>query len=100
MDHADFAQASGGGGERGSVTRQEAKQLQRDYIPNGSRVDEETVRCLVYRALTEGEIHRCGWSDSYDPQSGPIFCGQVADWMAPVANGETLYLCAYHRERL
>ncbi len=83
------------------MTKQEARELQRDYLPNGGHVDRETVRKLVFRAAGPNEIYRCGMQSSYDPQSGPIFCGAVADYIAPLDKPtQVLCLCAYHKGRL
>ena len=51
-----------------------------DYIPGGKSVSK--VKNL--RPADPGA--RCCCQTSYDIQSGPIFCGEPADWMADDAN--------------
>lgn len=50
-----------------------------DYIPGGERV--RSMDDFEFRETTDDEVFRCGTSICSDPQSGPIFCGDVADYI-------------------
>jgi hypothetical protein len=74
-----------------------------DYVPRNPThfcpADEsgEGVKDYVNpRRLPFGSEDRCGRPRSYDPQSGPIYCGQPADVMAESAScdGAVYVLCA------
>jgi len=64
-----------------------------DYIPGGKSVSK--VKDL--RPSDPGA--RCCCQTSYDIQSGPIFCGEPADWMADAADGQqgTAAVCNGHK---
>jgi len=72
-----------------------ARQLQSDYIPGGRQLSEEEFKKLRFRRTLDDEIRQCGCSSSSDPQSGPIYCGNVAEWVAPTEDG-ILALCSRH----
>ena len=63
-----------------------------DYIPGGKSVSK--VKNL--RPADPGA--RCCCETAYDIQSGPIFCGEPADWMADDANasGKVTAVCSRH----
>lgn len=78
------------------MTKTEARNLLKgDYIPNGKRVDSEVMRTLQFRRTFEHEVYRCGRSTDYDPQSGPIYCGGLAEFIAVTDNG-VVALCQRH----
>lgn len=71
-----------------------AKSLQRDFVPGGPSVD---VRKLSFRRTTEDEAFQCCAKTTYDPQSGPIFCGRVAEFVAEVPEqGGHVAICKRH----
>lgn len=77
------------------LTKTEAKKVMTgDYIPNGKPVD---IQDLTFRRTLEFEVYRCGRQTGYDPQSGPIFCGDLAEWLAKVDNG-VVCLCERHHK--
>jgi hypothetical protein len=67
--------------------------LRADFIPNGGHVD---VRTLQFRRTSETEIFRCCKRVAHDPQSGPIFCGHVAEFVARVDDSKVVALCERH----
>ena len=84
------------------LTKTEARTLQknlRDYIPGGKALSRDQVEQLVFRETTEVEIYHCCRQTGDDLQSGPGFCGALADFIAPVPNG-LVALCGPHKRRL
>lgn len=78
------------------MTKTEAKELLKgDYIPKGKRVDPEVLRMMQFRRTFEHEVYRCGRHVQYDPQSGPIYCGCLAEFVAVTDNG-IVALCQRH----
>ncbi len=73
------------------ITKELARQLQRDYVPNGRAVNIEDFQGR-WRRTRDGEILQCGRSRSYDLQSGPIYCGRVAEYVAEMGDDQ-LILC-------
>lgn len=69
----------------------------RDYVPGGTLVED--ARRLPFRRTREQEIRLCGTRTGTDIQSGPYFCGAVADWVAETREG-TAALCDRHARRL
>lgn len=72
------------------LTKTDAKQLQSDYIPGGTPVD---VRKLKFRRTQEWEVLQCCAQTSVDPQSGPIYCGAVAEFVSEEVNGGAVAFC-------
>ena len=67
-----------------ALSKEQAKQLQRDFIPGGGPVDINTLR---FRHTLSDEIYQCCKKTGNDPQSGPIYCGDVAEYIARTENG-------------
>jgi hypothetical protein len=62
------------------LTKEEAKKLlSPDFIPGGGRID---IRKLEFRRTGEEEMWRCCRNTGFDPQSGPFFCGKIAEYVA------------------
>lgn len=62
------------------LTKEVAKKLlKRDFIPGGEPVD---IRTLKFRKTKEHEVYRCCAPTGHDPQSGPYYCGEVAELVA------------------
>ncbi len=83
------------------ITKTEARALlekTRDYIPGGKQPVPEP-RALPWRPTTELEIHHCGVRTGDDIQSGPYYCGAIADFVATVPNGLAA-VCKKHHKRL
>jgi hypothetical protein len=81
------------------MNKSEVKKLveqMRDYIPGGKPVD---VQSLTFRRTHEHEVLLCGTRTGHDIQSGPFYCGAVADWFAPVPEG-AVAVCDRHAKRL
>jgi hypothetical protein len=68
-----------------------AKALQRDFVPSGPAVD---ITTLTFRRVTEDEVFQCCCPSSRDPQSGTIYCGRVAEF---VAKGQRGYVAVCKR---
>lgn len=67
------------------LTKTEAKKiLQRDFIPGGGTVDVSKVK---FQRTKEHEVFRCGCKVGNDSQSGPLYCGDIAEFVAPVEDG-------------
>jgi hypothetical protein len=80
------------------VTKEEAKALRkRDFIPNGERVD---IRTLTFRETGEYEVYQCCFPTGNDPQSGPFYCGDIADFTADVDGGGVVAVCQRHFDRI
>lgn len=79
--------------------------MEGDYVPKGRSVSEKEFKTLEFRRTREDEVGRCACSWSNDTQSGPMYCGKLAEVIA-VVNGKgsvpvsTLYLCERCRKRL
>ena len=56
------------------------------------------ITSLVSRRTREDEIYQCGARSIYDPQSGPIFCGRVVEFVFVDAEGG-VDLCSNGRHR-
>lgn len=83
------------------LSKRKARQLQRDFIPDGEPIDD--INALEFERTKEDEVFQCCKPTAHDPQSGPIYCGDVAEYIAPVPEqGGVLALCERHRppERL
>ena len=79
------------------LTKSEAKALRHmDYIPNGKKVD---IRKLHFRETEEHEVFFCAAQTGNDIQSGPIYCGDVADWISHTQDGGVACLCNRHANR-
>jgi hypothetical protein len=82
------------------MNKLEAKALvekMRDYIPGGKPVDPSR---LIFRPTSNtGAVHLCGVRTGEDIQSGPYYCGKVADWFATTADG-TVAICDRHGQRI
>lgn len=80
------------------ITKTEARALVdklRDYIPGGKPVSNP--QALQWRSTTELEIHHCGVQTGSDIQSGPYYCGTIADFMAVVPEG-VVAICKKHHK--
>jgi hypothetical protein len=74
-----------------------AKALKRDYIPGGPGMSREEAEKLTWRPTMEHEVHQCGRQTGDDyPQSGPIYCGDVADFIAISPSGSVMAVCKRH----
>lgn len=72
----------------------------RDHIPAGEALTREQVARLVFRETSEFEIYHCNMKTGDDIQSGPYYCGDVADFVAPGPGGGVVTLCRRHKRRL
>ena len=70
--------------------------LKRDYIPRGRAVTDEEFRKMKFRKTEEDEVYQCARQSSYDIQSGPIYCGELAEWIGKTESG-VVCLCERHR---
>lgn len=81
-----------------------AKQLQRDWIPDGVRNKAPAVDIhdKQFRHTSQYEVYRCCRQSNYDPQSGPIYCGRVAEYITVelLEGGYVVALCENHKPRL
>jgi len=71
------------------MDKDRAKQLQSDFIPNGEWIDIST---LEFRRTLPDEVYQCCVRSGHDIQSGPIYCGRVAEWIAFTIKG-SVALC-------
>ena len=80
--------------------KSDAKKLvaqMRDFIPGGKPVAD--IRALTFRCTTEHEVLLCGTQTGDDIQSGPFYCGAIADWAAVTADG-TVAVCDRHANKI
>jgi len=75
------------------MTKDDAKKLRGGFIPGVKPVD---INTLVFRRTGNSEITRCCQPTSRDPQSGLIYCGDIAEYIAP-SQGGYVALCERHR---
>ena len=76
------------------LDKQLAKELQEGFIPDGEKwMNQADLKNLKFRRTTEEEVRRCCARVGKDPQSGPIFCGRLAEYVAfREENGETFVI--------
>jgi len=77
-----------------------AKSLQREFFPKYNPSDEQNLQAISFRKTTENEIHRCCAETNYDSQSGPIYCGDIADYISnsPLIPSDKLFaFCEKHK---
>ena len=82
------------------ITKTEARALvdkMRDYIPGGGPVSRPQT--LQWRPTTELEIFHCCVQTGSDIQSGPYYCGTLADFVATIPGG-IVAACEKHHRRL
>ncbi len=73
------------------------KEFDTSFVPNGRMLTKEELKIIKYRRTKNDEIYRCGAIVGDDwPQSGPIYCGRVADWISEIEDGK-LCLCERHK---
>lgn len=66
------------------MRKEEAKKLKRgDYIPPGprERIYFEELKNWSFRETGEFEILQCNQPVGSDIQSGPIYCGEIVDYV-------------------
>lgn len=63
------------------LTKEMAKGLKEPFMPNGNWVE---IRELTFRKTNPNEVFRCCVQTGFDPQSGPFFCGEIAELVADV----------------
>lgn len=65
------------------------------YKPGGRLVEEP--KKLSWRTPRVNETDRCCYVIGYDADTKkPIFCGEIADYVAPTGPGRATALCARH----
>lgn len=75
------------------LTKQAAKKLlEGNFVPSGESVDIDT---LNFRRTTESEVFQCCQHTGRDPQSGPFYCGDIAELVAFVEKGY-VGICEQH----
>lgn len=74
------------------LTKATAAKLRGDFIPGGKMVD---INILRFRRTNDTEVFRCCRQTQNDLQSGPIFCGDIAEFIARTADGIAA-LCERH----
>jgi hypothetical protein len=82
------------------MQKSDAKKLvaqMRDYIPGGKPIVD--IAALTFRRTQEHEVLLCGTRTGHDIQSGPCYCGAVADWVAVTADG-TAAVCDRHANKI
>lgn len=78
------------------MTKEAVRKLQKgDFIPNGARLTEKDLQELKFRKTHRTEIQRCAMAIGNDSQSGLLYCGDVADYVAKTKTG-ILCLCEKH----
>jgi len=63
------------------LTKEKARELVNgDFVPNGKELVD--ARTLKFRKTKEHEVCRCHARVGYDPQSGPLYCGNIAEFVS------------------
>lgn len=76
------------------MTKDDARRLQRDFIPNGKTVDASK---LQFRRTAAEEIYQCCEAVAHDTQSCDIYCGKVAEFVSQIVEGNVVALCLKHK---
>ncbi len=67
------------------LTKDTAKKIRLgNFIPEGKPADITTLR---FRKTREYEVYYCCCRVGCDPQSGPMFCGDISEHVAFTADG-------------
>lgn len=88
------------------MTKSEARDFLetcRDYLPRGGRaLRQEEIRSLQFRETAEHEIYHCGCQTGDDIQSGPYYCGAIADFVANAPDGSSgvVAVCGRHKRKI
>jgi len=85
------------------LTKTAAHTLQknlRDYIPGGKALSSDQIEQLVFRETAEFEIYHCGTRTGEDIQSGPYYCGDIADFIARTSDGGVVAICGRHKRKM
>lgn len=79
------------------MTKTEIKTLiESDFIPGGKCID---VSNLVFRKTNQTEILRCCKTVGEDVQSGPIYCGSIAEYTSQTDHGR-INFCERHSNHI
>ncbi len=79
------------------LTKEVAERIRRGcFIPRGEEVVTDT---LEFFSTGPHEVHFCSEWVSNDPQSGPIYCGDIASKIAFTVQGNVVGLCGRHEHR-
>jgi len=77
-----------------TMTKTEAKNLlKRDFIPGGKNVSSDELKQLEFRRTTENEVFQCCVQTGRDVQSGPGYCGDIAEFVAFFDDGRMVAMC-------
>jgi len=84
------------------LTKEAAKKLVRgDFIPDGDETIDLTS--LKFRRTRNDEVFQCHQQTGYDTQSGPMYCGKIAEFVSLAEkDGEIIgvvALCNHNRHR-
>lgn len=75
-----------------------AKQLQEPFTPKGPSIAPEDL--TTWRVTGPHDVYRCCRMIGHDVQSGPMHCGDIADFVADgTEKGYHLAYCRYHVPR-
>lgn len=72
------------------------KLLRGDFIPGDGRVKD--TKNLKWRKTEDFEVHQCCIVVGHDIQSGPGYCGGIADWIAETKPGMYMSVCNRHKK--
>ncbi len=88
------------------MTREEVRALikdfKRDWIPSSDGLHGEHIcRDKIINVRSAQGLERCCHIVGNDYQSGPIYCGDLADFIADVKDmkGVIVAVCAYHKRK-
>jgi hypothetical protein len=75
------------------------REFKKDFVPKeiGGILSQKEYKSLKFRKTKSDELHRCGTIVGDDwPQSGYIYCGDIAEWINELENGYIVALCSKH----
>lgn len=78
------------------MTKEVAKKLREGhYVENGIEITHKEFKKLKFRKTNSTEIERCATIIGDDSQSGPLYCGDIAEYVGKRKKG-ILWLCERH----
>ncbi len=76
--------------------KETVKEFRRSFVPKGRTLTDEEFKYIKFRRTGPDELYRCSAIIGDDwPQSGFIYCGDVAEWIGTINDGNVC-LCSRH----
>ncbi len=74
------------------------KVMSSDFVPDGTVMSFDKIHKegIAFRKLSRDEVWRCCRMTSEDIQSGPIYCGKMAQLLGALPDSTFIALCDAH----